>query len=118
MSVSVQWWWKLRARLGYSVARWMLQWPALVRQPRLWQWMEGQFSRQANLGDTQAQSFYGHVLLFRGQRAMRGGVYFIWRRRLAMLKRPISWACFACRALQSMRRMQRRPLTGGCGQPQ
>jgi TPR repeat protein len=43
-----------------------MQWPVLVRQPRLWSWMEGQFSRMANLGDTQAQSFYGHVLLFRG----------------------------------------------------
>ncbi len=60
-------WWKLRARLGYGFARWLMQWPALVRQPRLWRWMEGQFARMANLGDTSAQSFYGHVLLFRGQ---------------------------------------------------
>ncbi len=67
MNANLQWWWKLRARIGYAVARWMLQWPALVRRPRLWQWMEGQFSRQANLGDVRAQSFYGHVLLFRGQ---------------------------------------------------
>jgi len=29
--------------------------------------MEGQFSRLAALGDTRAQSYYGHILLFRGQ---------------------------------------------------
>ena len=29
--------------------------------------MEGQFARMANLGDTDAQSFYGHILAFRGQ---------------------------------------------------
>ena len=29
--------------------------------------MEGQFARMANLGDTRAQSFYGHILAFRGQ---------------------------------------------------
>ena len=67
MNAQGHWWWKLRARCGYGVARWLMQWPVLVRQPRLWSWMEGQFSRMANLGDTQAQSFYGHILLFRGQ---------------------------------------------------
>lgn len=58
---------RLRARLGYAVARRLLSWPWLVRQPRLWRWMEGQFARQARLGDHRAQSFYGHILLFRGQ---------------------------------------------------
>jgi len=58
---------RLRARLGYGLARRLLAWPWLVRQPRLWRWMEGQFARQARLGDVAAQSFYGHVLLFRGQ---------------------------------------------------
>lgn len=29
--------------------------------------MEGQFARMANLGNVPAQSFYGHILLFRGQ---------------------------------------------------
>ena len=29
--------------------------------------MEGQFARMANLGSTSAQSFYGHILAFRGQ---------------------------------------------------
>lgn len=67
MGVSVNDLWKLRARLGYGLARWLVRFPALVRQPRLWSWMEGQFARMAMLGDTRAQSFYGHVLLFRGQ---------------------------------------------------
>jgi TPR repeat protein len=39
----------------------------LVKQPRGWRWLEGQFARMANLGDVAAQSFYGHILLFRGQ---------------------------------------------------
>jgi TPR repeat protein len=60
------WWWRLRAQLGYVTARWLMRWPALVKQPGLWRWMEGQFSRMANLGDTAAQSFYGHLLLYRG----------------------------------------------------
>lgn len=57
----------LRARLGYVLARRLFHWSWLVKQPRAWRWMEGQFARMANLGDTQAQSFYGHILLFRGQ---------------------------------------------------
>lgn len=59
--------WSLRARLGYLLARRLLGWPWLVKQPRAWQWMQGQFSRMAALGDVAAQSFYGHLLLFRGQ---------------------------------------------------
>ncbi|TBU96074.1 hypothetical protein DNJ95_07850 [Stutzerimonas kirkiae] len=59
--------WKIRARIGYWCARRLLAWRWAVAQPRLWRWMEGQFSRMANLGDRPAQSFYGHVLLFRGQ---------------------------------------------------
>jgi TPR repeat protein len=57
----------LRARIGYLLARRLFHWAWLVKQPRAWRWMEGQFSRMANLGDSQAQSFYGHILLFRGQ---------------------------------------------------
>lgn len=60
------WWWRLRARIGYLVARRLLRWPWFVHQPRSWQWMQGQFSRMAALGDPVAQSFYGHLLLFRG----------------------------------------------------
>ena len=57
----------LRARVGYLLARRLFHWAWLVRQPRAWRWLEGQFARMANLGDRQAQSFYGHILLFRGQ---------------------------------------------------
>lgn len=57
----------LRARIGYLVARRLFHWPWLVKQPRGWRWLEGQYSRMAARGDTQAQSFYGHILLFRGQ---------------------------------------------------
>lgn len=59
--------WQLRARLGYWLARRLFDWPWLLRQPRAWQWMQGQYARLANLGDVSAQSFYGHILLFRGQ---------------------------------------------------
>ena len=57
----------LRARLTYALARRLFHWSWLVKQPRAWRWMEGQFARMANLGDVAAQSFYGHILLFRGQ---------------------------------------------------
>lgn len=59
--------WPLRARLGYALARRLFHWGWLVRQPRAWRWLEGQFARMANLGDAGAQSFYGHILVFRGQ---------------------------------------------------
>tara|TARA_R100001244_G_scaffold44203_1_gene40177 strand:- start:18073 stop:18540 length:468 start_codon:yes stop_codon:yes gene_type:complete len=59
--------WHLRARLSYVLARRLFHWAWLVKQPRGWQWLEGQFARMANLGDVCAQSFYGHILLFRGQ---------------------------------------------------
>ena len=59
--------WRLKARLSYWLARKLFHWPWCVRQPRIWRWMEGQFARMANLGDTRAQSFYGHILAFRGQ---------------------------------------------------
>lgn len=59
--------WRLRARLSYWLARRLFHWPRLMRQPRVWRWMEGQFARTANLGDVSAQSFYGHILTFRGQ---------------------------------------------------
>lgn len=59
--------WRLRARLSYWLARRLFHWPWVMRQPRAWRWMEGQFARMANLGDVPAQSFYGHILTFRGQ---------------------------------------------------
>lgn len=58
---------KVRARAGYLVARKLLSMRWAVEQPKLWRWMEGQFSRMAAIGDPKAQSFYGHILLFRGQ---------------------------------------------------
>jgi TPR repeat protein len=60
---------ELKARLSYMLARRLFHWTWLLKQPRAWTWMEGQFSRMANLGDIKAQSFYGHILLFRGQGA-------------------------------------------------
>ena len=59
--------WRFKARLSYWLARKLFRWSWCVRQPRVWGWMEGQFARMANLGDTRAQSFYGHILAFRGQ---------------------------------------------------
>lgn len=59
--------WRIKARAGYWLARRLFHWPWFVRQPRGWSWLEGQFSRMANLGDVGAQSFYGHILTFRGQ---------------------------------------------------
>ncbi|MGV8917631.1 MAG: tetratricopeptide repeat protein [Pseudomonas sp.] len=59
-------WW-LRARVTYLLARRLIRWDKFSRNPRCWQWSEGQFSRMANLGDTGAQGFYGHMLMFRGQ---------------------------------------------------
>lgn len=56
-----------RALLGYQVSRQFFHQRWLMRQPRVWRWMEGQFARMASLGNVQAQSFYGHILLFRGQ---------------------------------------------------
>lgn len=58
---------KVRARVSYWVARKLMGSRWAVQQPKLWRWMEGQFSRMAASGDTKAQSFYGHILLFRGQ---------------------------------------------------
>ncbi len=59
--------WRLRARLGYWVARRLFHWRWLLQQPRAWAWMQGQYARMAAQGDVAAQSFYGHILLFRGQ---------------------------------------------------
>jgi TPR repeat protein len=59
--------WRLRARLGYWLARRLFHWRWLMQQPRAWAWMQGQFARMAAQGHVPAQSFYGHLLLFRGQ---------------------------------------------------
>lgn len=54
----------VRAKAGYWTARKLLGMRWAVQQPKLWRWMEGQFSRMAAIGDRKAQSFYGHILLF------------------------------------------------------
>ncbi|MCQ4296411.1 sel1 repeat family protein [Pseudomonas stutzeri] len=58
---------RLRARLGYFAARKLMMSHFAVQQPKLWRWMEGQFARMAALGNVGAQSFYGHILYFRGR---------------------------------------------------
>ncbi|MEN0105918.1 MAG: sel1 repeat family protein [Pseudomonas sp.] len=59
--------WRLKARLGYALARRLLGWPALVKQPRVWAWMEGQFARMAALDVVAARSVYGLLRGFRGR---------------------------------------------------
>lgn len=59
--------WRLRARMGYWLARRLFHLSWVMRQPRAWAWMQGQYARMAALGSVSAQSFYGHLLLFRGQ---------------------------------------------------
>lgn len=59
--------WSVRARLGYWLARRLFHWSWLLQRPRVWAWMQGQYARMAALGHVPAQSFYGHILLFRGQ---------------------------------------------------
>ena len=62
---------KVRARVSYWVARKLMGSRWAVQQPKLWRWMEGQFSRMAASGDTKAQSFYGKT--GRGAFAAPGG---------------------------------------------
>ncbi|MOA06963.1 hypothetical protein D3C78_1266330 [compost metagenome] len=59
--------WRVRAWLGYRLARALFHWDWLLKQPHAWRWMAGQYARMANLGDARAQDFYGHLLLFRGE---------------------------------------------------
>lgn len=58
---------RIKARVGYWVARKLMAMPSAIKQPKVWRWMEGQFARMSAIGDPKAQSFYGHILLFRGQ---------------------------------------------------
>lgn len=88
------WLWRLRARVSYWVARQLFGWPWFVKQPQGWHWLEGQFARMAALGDVQAQSFYGHILAFRGvgigAREEGGGCY-AWPPKPATPRPPINW---------------------------
>ena len=57
----------IRIGVGYRLTKRLLAWPWAIRQPWLARWMEQQMARQAQRGDSEAQSFYGHRLLFRGK---------------------------------------------------
>lgn len=60
-------WLKVKASVGYFVARHLFKYTWAVKQPKLWQWMQMQFARQSQLGHPAATAFYGHLLLFKGQ---------------------------------------------------
>ena len=58
---------KLKAKLGYWVARRLFNRKFAVNNPRIWNWMQLQFARQSQYGHPQATAFYGHLLMFKGQ---------------------------------------------------
>lgn len=58
---------KLRAQIGYAVARKLFNQRWAVENQRIWQWMQERFTRMSQYDDVQARAFYGHVLLHRGQ---------------------------------------------------
>ncbi len=58
---------KLRTQVGYNIARKLFNKRWAVENQRIWQWMEIRFARMSRYDDVQAQAFYGHVLLHRGQ---------------------------------------------------
>lgn len=60
-------WWKLKAQLGYWLARKLFNQRWAVGSDRIWEWMQGQFARMAAFDNTEARAFYGHLLLHKGQ---------------------------------------------------
>jgi TPR repeat protein len=58
---------KLRAQIGYAVARKLFNQRWAVENKRIWQWMQERFARMSSYDDVSARAFYGHVLLHRGQ---------------------------------------------------
>lgn len=58
---------KLRAQVGYAVARKLFNQRWAVDNQRVWQWMQERFARMSEYDDVSARAFYGHVLLHRGQ---------------------------------------------------
>lgn len=58
---------KLRAQVGYAIARKLFNQRWAVENQRVWQWMQERFARMSSYDDVQARAFYGHVLLHRGQ---------------------------------------------------
>lgn len=59
--------WRLRAKIGYWIARRLFNRRWAVDNDRLWEWMQGQFARMAAFEDVPARAFYGHLLLYKGQ---------------------------------------------------
>lgn len=60
-------WWKWRAKLTYWFARQLFNQRWAVENPKIWEWMQGQFARMAAFEDVAARAFYGHLLLHKGQ---------------------------------------------------
>lgn len=58
---------KLRAQVGYRIARKLFNQRWAVENPRVWQWMQERFARMSRYDNVAARAFYGHVLLHRGQ---------------------------------------------------
>lgn len=58
---------KLRAKIGYTVARKLFNQRWAVENQRIWQWMQERFARMSSYDDVASRAFYGHVLLHRGQ---------------------------------------------------
>ena len=58
---------KLRAQIGYSIARKLFNQRWAVENQRIWAWMQERFARMSRYDDVEARAFYGHVLLHRGQ---------------------------------------------------
>lgn len=58
---------KLRAKVGYAVARKLFNQRWAVENQRVWLWMQERFARMSSYDDVAARAFYGHVLLHRGQ---------------------------------------------------
>lgn len=61
------WLYKWHARLTYWLARRLFSKRWAVNNDRLWEWMQEQFARMAAFDDVPARSFYGHLLLHKGQ---------------------------------------------------
>jgi len=61
------WWYKWRAGFTYWLARKLFTKRWAVNNDLLWEWMQGQFARMAAFEDPAARSFYGHLLLHKGQ---------------------------------------------------
>lgn len=58
---------KLRAQVGYALARKLFNQRWAVENQRVWLWMQERFARMSHYDDVAARAFYGHVLLHRGQ---------------------------------------------------